>query len=82
MLLRAGKLPEDFIEGMACEGGCVNGPGAIAYGPAVMKARETSLAQGDKRGVYENLQQFEVGSQDNMTLEKLTHPKHPRKFEQ
>ena len=27
MLLKSGRLPEDFIEGMVCEGGCVNGPG-------------------------------------------------------
>ena len=26
LLLRAGKLPADFIEGMACVGGCVGGP--------------------------------------------------------
>lgn len=25
-MLKLGKLPEDIIEGMACEGGCVNGP--------------------------------------------------------
>ena len=24
MFLQRGRLPEDFIEGMACEGGCVN----------------------------------------------------------
>lgn len=29
MLLKAGRLPEDVIEGMACEGGCVNGPGTV-----------------------------------------------------
>lgn len=26
LLMKAGKLPENFIEGMACEGGCVGGP--------------------------------------------------------
>ena len=26
LLMKAGKLPENFIEGMACEGGCVCGP--------------------------------------------------------
>lgn len=84
MLMRAGKLPEDFIEGMACEGGCVYGPGALAYGPAILKAREASLAQGDARGVYENLKQFGVkeGEEEALALERLTHPKHPRKFEQ
>ena len=25
----AGKLPDDFIEGMACEGGCVGGPSSF-----------------------------------------------------
>ncbi len=25
-MLKLGRLPEDIIEGMACEGGCVNGP--------------------------------------------------------
>ncbi|HIZ55137.1 MAG TPA: 4Fe-4S dicluster domain-containing protein [Firmicutes bacterium] len=28
-LLKAGKLPEDFIEGMACKGGCIAGPGSV-----------------------------------------------------
>ncbi|MDP4152142.1 MAG: monomeric [FeFe] hydrogenase [Bacillota bacterium] len=28
-LLKAGKLSEDFIEGMACSGGCIAGPGII-----------------------------------------------------
>ena len=27
-LLKNSRLPEDFMEGMACEGGCVNGPGS------------------------------------------------------
>lgn len=26
-LLKTNRLPENFMEGMACEGGCVNGPG-------------------------------------------------------
>ncbi len=29
MLLKAGKFQGDFIEGMACEGGCVNGPAKV-----------------------------------------------------
>ena len=28
-----GVLPENFIEGMACQGGCVQGPGAINRSP-------------------------------------------------
>ena len=29
MLLKAGRLPEDFIEGMACAGGCMGGPATL-----------------------------------------------------
>lgn len=29
LLMKAGKLPENFIEGMACEGGCVGGPSSL-----------------------------------------------------
>ena len=34
-LLRAGKnvLPNNFIEGMACENGCIGGAGCITHGP-------------------------------------------------
>ena len=29
MMLKSGKLPVDFIEGMACENGCINGPAKV-----------------------------------------------------
>lgn len=29
MLLKAGKLPDDFVEGMACAGGCLAGPATL-----------------------------------------------------
>ena len=28
-MLKSGKIPVDFIEGMACENGCVNGPAKV-----------------------------------------------------
>ena len=31
-MLKVGRLPEDIIEGMACEGGCINGPGKVTDG--------------------------------------------------
>ena len=31
--MKAGKLPENFIEGMACEGGCLNGAACLTHGP-------------------------------------------------
>ncbi len=29
MMLKSGRLPVDFIEGMACENGCINGPAKV-----------------------------------------------------
>lgn len=51
MLLKVGKLPEDFIEGMACEGGCVNGPGSIRPENMAKKDREALLAKADNREI-------------------------------
>ncbi|MBQ9118853.1 MAG: 4Fe-4S dicluster domain-containing protein [Lachnospiraceae bacterium] len=47
MLLRAGKLPEDFIEGMACIGGCVEGPGNHLTGRAAQLNRQKLLSAAD-----------------------------------
>lgn len=58
LLLKSGRLPEDFIEGMACEGGCINGPGSIASGPAFLKAREQLLKDADGREIHENLEEY------------------------
>lgn len=58
LLLKAGKLPEDFIEGMICVGGCVNGPGSIKGEIAAKKDREALLAKADDRKIYENLDTY------------------------
>ena len=58
LLLKLGRLPEDFIEGMACEGGCVNGPGSIKNAIQAKKDREALLAQADGRGIDENLSNY------------------------
>ncbi|MFW5672413.1 MAG: [Fe-Fe] hydrogenase large subunit C-terminal domain-containing protein, partial [Acetivibrio ethanolgignens] len=51
MFLKVGKLPEDFIEGMACEGGCVNGPGSVRPELLAKKDREALLAKADDREI-------------------------------
>ncbi|MCQ2295024.1 MAG: 4Fe-4S dicluster domain-containing protein [Bacteroidales bacterium] len=33
MLLKMGKATQNFFEGMACDGGCINGPLSITHGP-------------------------------------------------
>ncbi len=58
MMLKLGRLPEDFIEGMCCEGGCVNGPGSVKVEPQSKKDREALLRQADGRNIKENLDQY------------------------
>lgn len=55
MILKSGKLPEDLIEGMVCEGGCVNGPGSILKGPIANRYRNELLSQADGRSIEQNL---------------------------
>jgi ferredoxin hydrogenase large subunit len=59
MLLKVGKLPEDFIEGMICEGGCSNGPGSILTGRAANSNRDKLFAQADNREIHENLKSYD-----------------------
>ncbi len=51
-LLRAGKgaLPHNFIEGMACNGGCIGGPGCLTHRPAARRDVEKHGEEaGDRR---------------------------------
>ena len=58
MLLKAGKLPEDFIEGMACEGGCVAGPGNIQEERAFKRERDKQLKKADDRLVTDTVSEY------------------------
>ena len=57
-LLKVGKLPEDFIEGMACEGGCVGGPSRHKAENEIKKSRESLLDEADTRKVLDNLKNY------------------------
>jgi ferredoxin hydrogenase large subunit len=57
-LLSMGRLPEDFIEAMICEGGCVGGPSKHAAEAEVKRARVKLLGNADKRGILENLENY------------------------
>ena len=61
-LLKAGRLPEDFIEGMMCPGGCVGGPSKHRAETNVVKSRDKLLARADGRKILENLQQYPMDS--------------------
>ena len=58
LLLRAGKLNADFVEGMICPGGCVGGPSKHRTEAEVLKARADLLKKADKRKILENLKNY------------------------
>ncbi|MBQ4293785.1 MAG: 4Fe-4S dicluster domain-containing protein [Lachnospiraceae bacterium] len=60
MMLKMGKLPEDFIEGMCCEGGCVGGPGSFNDQISSKKSRDELLAKADDRKIWENLENYHM----------------------
>ena len=62
MRLKAGKLEEDFIEGMMCPGGCIGGPSKHQVENLVMRARGDLLAGADHRKILENLKNYPMDS--------------------
>ena len=62
LLLKLGKLPEDFIEGMICEGGCVGGPSAYRDQSMAKKTRDAMIAEADSRGINKNLSNYAMDS--------------------
>ncbi len=58
LLLKAGKLDTDFVEGMICPGGCVGGPSKHEAEKLVLKARTQLLAKADGRKILENLKNY------------------------
>ncbi len=60
LLMKVGKLPADFIEGMACIGGCVGGPGKQKTELEAKRAREALLAKADDRLIGSNLKDYEM----------------------
>ena len=54
-MLKIGKLPEDIIEGMACEGGCIAGPGSIAALQQLKVARMKKIKGKDNDNITDML---------------------------
>lgn len=57
-ILNAGRLPEDFVEGMTCEGGCIAGPAGVESLRNIKKNRSKLLAQADSRTGIENISEL------------------------
>ena len=60
LLMKAGKLPEDFIEGMACEGGCVGGPSSYNDQIATKRFRDDLLQRADDREIRKNIEGYHM----------------------
>ena len=52
LLLKVGRLPEDFIEGMACVGGCVGGPSKHTKPSWRRRSRETNSSPRQMQEKY------------------------------
>ena len=61
-LMKFGKLTADFVEGMACEGGCVGGPSAHRMEVQFKKDRDLLIANADSRSIEENLSEYDMHS--------------------
>lgn len=57
-LLKLNKLPEDFIEGMACVGGCSNGPGSVLVGRVANVNRDKLFGKADSREINSNMNDY------------------------
>lgn len=54
-MLKVGKLPEDIIEGMVCENGCIGGPGAIGVLQQLKMARMKKIKGKDNDNITQML---------------------------
>lgn len=60
LLMKVGKLPADFVEGMVCTGGCVGGPSKHKTEMEAKKDRDLLIGQADGREVHQNLKDMGV----------------------
>ena len=58
--MNAGKLPENFIEGMACEGGCLNGPLCLSHGDKNVLDVDKYGAQAREQDIAASLTLYEM----------------------
>ncbi len=59
-LWKYGKFDDDFIEGMACVGGCVGGPSRHRDENVCRKNRDQLISSADTRTVGENLSNYDL----------------------
>jgi iron only hydrogenase large subunit-like protein len=62
LMMKAGRLKADFIEGMACEGGCVGGPSRHDSIIRTKKFRDKLIKEADGRLILQNLSDYDLDS--------------------
>lgn len=62
MLLKAGRLPENFVEGMFCVGGCMGGPATLNELQKSKKVFESRLDGADS--VVQNVEGKQLNKAD------------------
>ena len=60
MKLKFGKATENFFEGMACEGGCLNGPLCITHSPRNIVDVDKYGNEAKEKTVYNAVKLYEV----------------------
>lgn len=63
-MLKVGKLQEDIIEGMGCEGGCISGPCSINTEPKLKVARMNKIKGKDEDSITDLLKAMEATNVD------------------
>jgi len=57
-----GRLDEQFIEGMCCDGGCFHGPFSVDTTLKAVRNRRELISEADDRTVVENLENYDLDS--------------------
>ena len=57
---QAGKLEENFIEGMACVNGCIGGPAALSHGPKNRSAMDRYGMEAKEKMIKDSIKVFEL----------------------
>ncbi len=63
-MLKVGKLTEDIIEGMACENGCIAGPGSIALLAQLKAARLKKIKDRDGDSIGDMIEKMDATNVD------------------
>ena len=60
--MQVNRLPEDFIEAMMCDGGCVGGPSNLKAEAAFKKDREAQINATPARKISDTLKEYDMNS--------------------